>query len=349
MRKTAAELAELVQGKLEGDSSVVITGVAGLREAQAGQVSFLEHSRYIPALATTGASVVLVATGIETPNGLTVIRVTHPSTAFGKIVALAAPEPGYPRPGAHPEACVVEGASVDPSASIGPFAVIENGAHIGSNTVIGAGVYIGEGVSIGAHCRLYPNVVVRERCVIGDRVILHAGTVIGADGFGYDFVEGGYVKTPQVGVVQIDDDVEIGANTTVDRGRFGRTWIKRGVKIDNLVQIAHNVIIEENTAIAAQAGISGSTHIGRNVRVAGQVGTVGHISIGDGAILGAQSGVNHDVSKGQFVFGYPAQEHKAAMKTHANIRRLPYLVERLRKLEQQVQELQKERRSAGRS
>lgn len=339
MRITSAELASLVQGKLEGDPTLVLTGVAGLREAHEGQVSFLDHARYAPLLATTRASVVLLAPEVKAPEGRTVIRVPHPTVAFGKIIEHVAPPPIRFEPGVHPQAVVAPSATVHPSASIQPFAVIEPGARVGAHTIIGPGVCIGHEAVIGDHCLLYANVVVRERCLVGNRVILHPGAVIGSDGFGYDFVDGAYRKVPQVGIVRIEDDVEIGANATIDRGRFGSTWIKRGVKIDNLVQIAHNVIVDEHTAIAAQAGISGSTVVGKHVRIAGQAGTVGHITIGDGAILGAQSGVNHDVPDGQFVFGYPAQEHKEAMKTHAHIRRLPYLVERLRKLEKEVEQL----------
>lgn len=340
LQKTSGELAVFVDGKLEGDPSLPITGVAGLREAQPDHISFLEHPRYTSLLEITHASVVLVEPNIKVPKEKTVIRVAHPRVAFDKIIAIISPKPPHFPAGTHSKAQIASSATIHPMASIQPFVVIEEGAQIGARTVVGAGCYIGHEALVGKDCLLHPNVVIRERCLIGNRVILHPGAVIGSDGFGYEWVDDHYVKVPQVGIVQIEDDVEIGANTTIDRGRFGRTWIKRGVKIDNLTQIAHNVMIDENTAIAAQAGISGSTVIGKNVRIAGQVGTVGHITIGDGAILGAQSGVNHDVPEGQFVFGYPAQEHKEAMKTHANIRRLPYLVERLRKLEEKVKELE---------
>ncbi len=338
MQKTSAELADLVQGKLEGDPALIITGVAALREAQPGHVCFLEHPRYVGLLVTTKASVVLLGHHIEVPKNQTVIRVDQPSAAFGKIVALASPKLYPIQPGIHPSAFIEKNVTIHPTASIQAFAVIQSGTAIGANSMVGCGAYLGHEVSVGEESLIYPHVVIRERCVIGNRVILHSGAVIGSDGFGYEWEKDHYRKVPQVGMVQIDDDVEIGANTTIDRGRFGRTWIKKGVKIDNLVQIAHNVIVDEHTAIAAQAGISGSTVIGKNVRIAGQVGTVGHIQIGDGAILYAQSGVNHDVPVGQSVFGYPAQEHKEALKTHANIRRLPYLIERIRKLEKQIQE-----------
>ena len=336
MRKTVSEIARLVGGTLEGDPSLVITGVAGLREAQAGQLSFLAHPRYTGLLAATEAAALILGPDTAAPKGKTVIRVAQPNIAFGKIVELFAPERvPYPA-GVHSRALVADGARLHPTVSVMPFAVIEAGAQIGARSVISAGCCIGREVVIGEDCLLYPNVVVRERCQIGQRVILHAGAVIGSDGFGYEFIEGRHRKIPQIGIVQVDDDVEIGANTTIDRARFGRTWIKRGVKIDNLVQIAHNVVIGENTAIAAQAGISGSAIIGKNVLIAGQVGTVGHIIVGDRAILLAKSGINHDVPGGQMVFGYPAQEHKEALKTHGMIRRLPHMLERIRQLEKKI-------------
>ncbi len=343
MQKTSAELASFVQGRLEGDSGLVITGFAGLKDARKGHVSFLENPRYSGLLTTTLASVVLVGEGVETPSGLTVIRVKQPSAAFSQIVSLEAPPAPVFHAGVHPTAVIASSATIDPTASIQPHVVIEPDAVVGANSVIGAGSYLGHGARVGQDCLIYPRVVIRERCMLGDRVIVHSGAVIGSDGFGYEFQEGRYEKIPQVGFVRMEDDVEIGANATIDRGRFGCTWLKRGVKIDNLVQIAHNVVVDEHSAIAAQAGISGSTSIGKHVRVAGQVGTVGHITIGDGAILGAQSGINHDVAKGEFMFGYPAQPHKEAMKMHASIRRLPYLIERLRKLEAMVATLLKNR------
>lgn len=342
MQKTSAELAALVQGRLEGDSGLVVTGFAGLKEAQSGQISFLENPRYLGLLTSTHASVVLVGEDVTAPKGLTIIRVKHPSAAFSRVVESDLPAAPSFEKGIHPKAQVSPSAKIDPTASIQPFAVIEAGATVGAKSVIGAGSYVGHGASVGSDCLIYPNVVVRERCIVGSRVILHSGAVIGSDGFGYEFADGHYVKIAQLGIVELEDDVEVGANATIDRGRFGRTWIKRGVKIDNLVQIAHNVVVDEHTAIAAQAGISGSTTLGKYVRVAGQVGTVGHITIGDGAILGAQSGINHDVAKGEFMFGYPAQPHKEAMKMHANVRRLPYLLDRIRKLEEEVKALKRE-------
>lgn len=336
---TAGELALFVEGRLEGPADRVIVGVASLRDATMEQVAFLEHPKYTSLLASSRAGVVLVGETASVPVGRAVIRVAQPSIAFGKIVEKMSPPPVRFHPGIHPKAHVDSTAKVDVTASVQPFAVIDAGAVVGARTVIGAGSYIGQEVRLGEDCLLYSHVTIRERCLVGNRVIVHVGAVIGSDGFGYEFTDNRYEKIPQVGIVQLEDDVEIGANATLDRGRFGVTLIQKGVKIDNLVQIAHNVVVGDHTAIAAQAGISGSTRIGKYVRVAGQVGTVGHITIGDGAILGAQSGVNHDVSPGKFVFGYPAQEHKEAMRMHGNILRLPQLLERVRKLEARISSL----------
>jgi UDP-3-O-[3-hydroxymyristoyl] glucosamine N-acyltransferase len=219
--------------------------------------------------------------------------------------------------------------------SIQPYAVIEAGVRIGDDTVIGAGTYIGHEVGIGAACIIYPRVTVRERTRIGSRVIIHSGAVIGADGFGFEVIDGRQQKIQQLGMVQIDDDVEIGANTTVDRARFGRTWIQQGVKIDNLVQIAHNVIVGKNSVIVAQTGISGSTRVGERVMMGGQVGIVGHIEIGDGAAIGAQSGVSKSIQGGVW-FGYPAVPLREAKQQIAWIHRLGKLFARVKEIEKKL-------------
>jgi UDP-3-O-[3-hydroxymyristoyl] glucosamine N-acyltransferase len=219
--------------------------------------------------------------------------------------------------------------------SIQPYAVIEAGARVGDDAVIGAGSYIGHDTVIGAACLIYPRVTIRERSRIGSRVIIHSGVVIGADGFGFEFVENRHKKIPQLGIVQIDDDVEIGANTTVDRARFGRTWIQQGVKIDNLVQIAHNVVIGKNSVIAAQTGISGSTRVGEYVQMAGQVGIVGHVEIADGSRIAAQSGVSKSIPGGTW-FGYPAMPMPEARRQIAWVRRLGKLFERVKEIERKL-------------
>jgi len=333
LQKTTAELAALLGGQIEGDPDVLITGAATLEDAQPGQVSFLGNIKYLPQLKSTRASAVLISPATERPSRRNYILVANPSLAFARLVELTAPPSPSSPAGIHSSAVVDPTASIDASASVGPLAVVMAGASIGAGTIIGSQCTIGHDAVIGEECRLYPQVVVRERVKIGRRVILHSGVVIGADGFGFEPGQAGLQKIPQVGSVQIDDDVEIGANTTIDRGRLGDTRICRGVKIDNLVHVAHNVIIGEDTAIAAQTGISGSTRIGKRVLIGGQVGFSGHTTVGDGASVAAQSGVHTDIPAGEQFFGYPAQPAAKARRAYANIQRIPYLQKRLKELE----------------
>lgn len=339
MQKTTAELAALLGGKVEGDPDVLITGAATLEDAQPGQVSFLGNLKYLPQLKSTRASAVLINPGTERPRSRNYILVPNPSLAFARLVELVAVPPPRSSPGIHPSAVIDSSAQIDPTASVGPLCVVMANARIGGHSVIGAQCTIGHDAIIGEHCKLYPQVVIRERVHIGNRVILHSGVVIGADGFGFEPGAKGLQKIPQVGSVQIDDDVEIGANTTIDRGRLGNTHIRRGVKIDNLVQVAHNVVIDEDTAIAAQTGISGSTKIGKRVMIGGQVGFSGHTSVGDGAMVAAQSGVHTDIPAGEQYFGYPAQPAAKARRAYANVQRIPYLQKRIKELEEELKGL----------
>ena len=341
MQKTTAELAALLGGKVEGDPDVLITGVGTLEDAQPGQVSFLGNLKYLPQLKSTRASAVLINPATERPSQRNYILVANPSLAFARLIELVAVPAPKAEPGIHPAAVVHPEAAVDPTASVGALSVVMPGARIGARSVIGAQCYIGHEAAIGENCHLYPQVVVRERVSIGNRVILHSGVVIGADGFGFEPGAGGLQKIPQVGSVRIDDDVEIGANATIDRGRLGDTHICRGVKIDNLVQIAHNVVIDEDTAIAAQTGISGSTRIGKHVMIGGQVGFSGHTTVGDGAMVAAQSGVHTDIPAGEQFFGYPAQPAAKARRAYANVQRIPYLQKRLKELEEALKRLKK--------
>ncbi|MBV9462744.1 MAG: UDP-3-O-(3-hydroxymyristoyl)glucosamine N-acyltransferase [Verrucomicrobiae bacterium] len=343
MQKTTAELAELLGGILEGDPKVVITGASTLEEAQPGQVSFLGNLKYLPLLKTTRASAVLVQPSIDrqpAAAGRNYIVVPNPSLAFARLVELTAPPAPKPAAGVHPSCVVEAGAQVDPTACIGPLCVIAKGAKIGARTVFWAQCYVGPETTIGEDCIFYPQVVLRERVTIGNRVILHPGVVIGADGFGFEPTPDGLVKVPQVGGVIIEDDVELGANTSVDRGRLGPTRVKRGVKIDNLVQVAHNVVIGESSAIAALTGVAGSTKIGKGVLIGGQAGFAGHTSVGDGAQIAAQSGIHADIEPGEKVYGTPAQPAAKAMKAFANVQRIPYLLKRLKELEKEVASLQ---------
>jgi UDP-3-O-[3-hydroxymyristoyl] glucosamine N-acyltransferase len=332
---TLQELATMSGGELAGDPGLKITGAASLAEATAGEISFFSNRKYVGLLRKTRASAVFVPPDFAEPISTAQIRVSNPTRAFEQVVLKLAPKAVTFTSGIHPSAIVDPGAQIGERVSVQPYAVIEAGARIGDDTVIGTGTYIGHEVGIGAGCLIYPRVTIRERTRIGSRVIIHSGAVIGADGFGFEVIDGRQEKIQQLGIVQIDDDVEIGANTTVDRARFGRTWIQQGVKIDNLVQIAHNVIVGKNSVIVAQTGISGSARVGERVMMGGQVGIVGHIEIGDGAAIGAQSGVSKSIQGGVW-FGYPAVPLREAKQQIAWIHRLGKLFARVKEIEKKL-------------
>jgi UDP-3-O-[3-hydroxymyristoyl] glucosamine N-acyltransferase len=332
---TLQEIAKLCGGELNGNPACRITGAASLDEAVEGEIAFYNNPRYMPRLRKTRASAVFVPSDFSEETPVAQVRVADPSKAFEQVVIKLAPLPVAFVPGIHATAIVDRSAKIGARVSIQPHAVIEAGATIGDETVIGAGSYIGHETKIGSGSMIYPNVTIRERTIIGSRVIIHGGAVIGADGFGFEFVEGRYQKIPQIGIVQIDDDVEIGANTTIDRARFGRTWIQEGVKIDNLVQIAHNVTIGKNSIIAAQTGISGSTRVGQKVMMAGQVGVIGHLTIDDNTVIAAQSGISKDLPGGAW-FGSPAVPLPEAKRQIAWIHRLGKLFDRVKALEKKL-------------
>jgi UDP-3-O-[3-hydroxymyristoyl] glucosamine N-acyltransferase len=334
------ELAALVGGQLsfEGASSLWISGVASIAEAGPGEVTFLGNAKYLPALRDSKAAAALVPEDFAEAVPPHLIRVANPSLAFARLVELFAPEPPAFPPGVHPSAVVAEGVLIGEGVSIQACAVLEPGVVVGAGSVVGAHCYLGHDSKIGEHCLLHPRVTVAARCVLGHRVILHSGVVLGSDGFGFEWNNGRHVKIPQVGIVQVDDDVEIGANTTVDRARFGRTWIQEGCKIDNLVQIAHNVVVGKNTLLVAQAGISGSTHLGQRVTLAGQVGVAGHLQIGDGAVVSAQSGVSKNLPGAALYMGSPAQPAAEFREQVALVRRLSRLQERVQRLEKALQQ-----------
>src|SRR5213083_351150 len=335
MTFTLQELARTSDGELIGDPSLQITGAASLVEATAGEISFFANRKYIGLLRKTRASAVFVPADFAEPIPAAQIRVSNPTKAFEQVVLKFAPKPITFAPGIHPTAVIDPSAQLGQRVSIQPHVVIEPGARIGDDTIIGAGGYIGHETTIGSSCLIYPRVTIRKRSRIGSRVIIHSGAVIGADGFGFEMVDGRQQKIQQLGIVQIDDDVEIGANTTVDRARFGRTWIQEGVKIDNLVQIAHNVVIGNNTVIAAQSGIAGSVQIGQRVMMGGQVGIVGHLEIGDGTAIGAQSGVSKSLPGGVW-FGSPAVPLGEAKQQIAWIHRLGKLFGRVKEIEKKL-------------
>jgi UDP-3-O-[3-hydroxymyristoyl] glucosamine N-acyltransferase len=339
--RTSGWVATLVAGRLSGAADVVVTGVGSLDDAGATDVSFLGQPRYRDRVLPSKAAVVLVPEDFSEspPSGRAWVICADPSQAFSALVAAFAPPPvSYP-PGVHPSAVVAASAIVPASAHVGPCAVIEGEVVVGERTVIGAGCTLGQAVRIGDDCVLYPRVTVRERCLLGRRVILHPGVVIGSDGFGYVSGPQGHTKVPQVGIVQIDDDVEIGALCAVDRARFGRTWIQRGTKIDNLVQVAHNVVIGQHCIVVAQVGVSGSTRLGNGVVLAGQAGLIGHLTIGDGAVVMAQAGVSKDVPPKGAVMGSPAMDRREFARGQMNLRRVERLAKTVQELSAQVREL----------
>ena len=337
MTFTLQELAARSGGELIGDPAQVITGAASLPEATAGEVSFFANPKYTPLLRKTRASAVFVPADFGEQISAAQIRVANPAKAFEQVVRSLAPEPVRFAPGVHPTAVVSGEATLGARVSIQPHAVIEAGAVIGDDTVIGANCYVGHATQIGRACLIYPQVMLRERTIVGDRVIIHSNTTIGADGFGFEFVDGRQQKIPQIGIVQIDDDVEIGANTTIDRARFGRTWIKEGAKIDNLVQIAHNVVVGRHSVIAAQTGIAGSSRVGDYVMVGGNVGVTDHVEIGDRNIIGARTGVSKDLPpNGGTWWGTVAVPAREAKQQLAWVHRLGQLFARVKAIEKKL-------------
>jgi len=324
---------------------VAIRRVAAIDEATTGEITFLTNPRYAKHLESCRASAVIVGLGAAPQSaissGVAFLEVSDPYVAFAKILQLFSPSPPLS------QSCSSQ-SSIDPSSSIAagvtvfPHAYVGARSRVGRNSALYPGVFVGTDVEIGSDCVLHPNVVVRDGCRVGDRVILHAGVVIGSDGFGYAGRGEARVKIAQVGVVVVEDDVEIGANTTVDRATLGQTVIRRGVKIDNLVQIAHNVTIGEHSVVAAQAGIAGSTKVGKHVTIAGQVGIVNHVEIGDGAMIGPQSGIPRSVPAGVILSGgIAAAPHHEWLKVMTLLPQLPKLWASVRSLERQIAQLLK--------
>jgi len=326
-------------GEICGNDSVEISGVAGIEEAKPGDLTFIANPKYLKLLDTTTASAVVVGKDIQKAK-IPVIRHTNPYYAFSKAIALFhKPQKSYPEK-IDPTAILGKEVEIGKGVYIGPYVIIEDRAKLGDKVVILGGSFIGENTEIGENSLVYPNVTLRENVIIGKNVIIHSGTVIGSDGFGYAREKGVYYKIPQVGKVVLEDEVEIGANVTIDRATLSETRIKKGTKIDNLVQIAHNVKIDENTIVCGQVGISGSTKVGKNVTLLGQVGLGGHIEIGDNVIVGAQSGVSKSLHPGKVYFGYPAKEYSKARKIEAAVSLLPQYVEKIRNLEKRIKELE---------
>jgi UDP-3-O-[3-hydroxymyristoyl] glucosamine N-acyltransferase len=337
---TLKEIARIVRGEIIGDDQTRIRGINSLDLAGPGEISFLTNNRFRGSLAGTSASAVILQRQTPLFNGPQVI-VANPELSYARLAAVFAPD--IPRfPGVSDRSFCHESCSLGKNVSIYPNVYIEEGAAIGEETVLFPGVYIGGEVKIGSRTIIYPNVAIMRDCRIGNDVIIHAGTVIGSDGFG--FVRDGVqsIKIPQLGVVQIDDRVEIGANNCIDRAAFGKTWIKSGVKTDNLVQVAHNVTIGEDTVVVAQTGISGSVKIGRQVIMGGQVGIADHLEVGDGVMIAAQSGVAKSIPPGQVVSGTPTMPHRTWLRTSGLLNRLPEFNTRIRTMEKRLEKLEKQ-------
>ncbi len=332
---TLSEIADLVGGTVDGDAQIVVRSAAPIQTAGPGDLSFVANPKYSHFMATTRAEALVLAPGVDCDR-LPVIRHENPYLAFATAIDLLYPnEPLIPK-GIDASAVIVKTEGIDSTTRIGPLCTVGDGGRIGANCQLVASVNIGADVQIGEGCIIYPGVTIMNGCRIGDRVIIHPGVVIGSDGFGFAESPTGLKKIKQVGWVEIGDDVEIGSNTTIDRGAIGPTRIGSGTKIDNLVQIAHNVEIGEHSIVVAQVGISGSTKIGNGVVLAGQVGLVGHIEIGDGVQVGAQSGINKSIPAGKKVFGTPARDIMETNRIQASMTRLPDLFKRVRKIEKKL-------------
>ncbi len=334
------EASGIVGGKITGNKNLVINNFAKIEEAVKGDLTFLYHPSYEKYFKSTGASAILVKPGFEkSRNDITYIEVENPDKAFSKLIIHYC-KPDFNLEGIDESAFVHQNASLGKNVTLGKNVVISAGCKIGNNTKIYHNTVLLEDVEIGEDCLIFQNVSIREKCKLGNRLIIHPGTVIGSDGFGFFTDDKNvYHKIPQIGIVEIEDDVELGANVSIDRAALGKTIIKKGVKIDNLVQIAHNVVVGENTVISSQTGISGSTKIGKNCILAGQVGLVGHIEITDNVILMAQSGISKSINKPGYYFGYPAKDINTSRKLEAHFRNLPAYADKIKQLENQIKEL----------
>ncbi|MCR4438406.1 MAG: UDP-3-O-(3-hydroxymyristoyl)glucosamine N-acyltransferase [bacterium] len=336
---TLADIAARVGGTVTGDGQVRITGLGKIQDARQGELTFLANPKYAKFVPSTRASAIILGQDFQGECPIPAIRVKDPYLAFLRAVLLFHPPEETLPAGVHPAAAVDPSAELGEGVAIGPLAVVGRNVRLGRNVKVYPCVVLYPNVTVGEDSVIHANVTVREGVQIGRRVIIHSGAVLGADGFGFVFQEDHYEKLPQTGTVIVEDDVEIGANTTIDRATLGATILRRGAKLDNLIQIAHNVEVGEHTVIAAQAGISGSTRVGKRVKIGGQAGFVGHLTIGDDATIGAQAGVAKDVPAGMFVIGYPAREMASYHRSLAALARLPELIKKVRQLEKELEEL----------
>ncbi|WP_409966025.1 UDP-3-O-acylglucosamine N-acyltransferase [Mycovorax composti] len=341
---SASQIALMIGGKVDGDPNATVNSFGKIEEAGAGQLSFLANPKYEEYLYITKASIIIVKESLELkhPVASTLIRVGDPYTAFATLLQKYQEFMQQQLKGIQQPCYIAQSAKYGENVYIGAFAYLGENVKVGNNTKIYPGVYLGDNVTVGDNSVIFPGVKILHNCVIGNNVTIHAGTIIGSDGFGFaPQADGSFSKVPQIGNVVIEDDVEIGANCTIDRATIGSTIIRKGVKMDNLIQIAHNVEIGGSTVVAAQAGISGSTKVGKGVMIGGQAGIVGHLHIGDGAKINAQSGVSKSIEPGKAVTGSPAHDYAAALRSQALSRNLPDIERRIKQLEQLVQQLVK--------
>lgn len=340
LKFSAQQIADLLQGQVEGNPDVWVSDFAKIEEARQGQLTFLANEKYETYFYTTNASIVLVNKDFipKSEYTPTLIRVTDAYAALAELMKIAE-QALYTRPkGIHPRAIIAEDLDIQEVAYIGAGAVVESGVRLGKNTYIYPNVYIGQDCFIGDNTIIYPNVTIYSRCTLGNRCIIHAGAVIGADGFGFAPQLDGYHKIPQLGSVVIEDDVEIGANTCIDRAVMGATRIRQGAKLDNLIQIAHNCQVGKHTVMAAQGGMAGSSQIGAWCQTGGQVGIAGHLRIGDRVQLGGQTGVLGNIESNKTMLGSPAMEARSALRVYATMNKLPDIARRLSILEQEIKQ-----------
>lgn len=339
MQTTVGELAALVDGCVEGDSNITIFGISNIEDARDGDITFAENEKLLSSAGRSLASAVIAPVSGPTANKA-LIRVKNPKFAFAQVLRIFAPEPKVYQ-GVHPAAVLGVNAELGDNVSVHALAVVGDNVRIGANSVVYPHAYIGDDVSIGENCVIYPHTVLHDNTEIGNGVVIHSGSVLGTDGFGYMFIENRHYKIPQIGRVIVEDDVEIGANVTIDRARTGSTRIGAGTKIDNLVHIGHNVTVGKNCVIVAQVGVSGSTEIGNGVILAGQVGVKDHIKIGDGSIVCGQTGVTGDLPAGSFVSGPFARPHQQELRVQAVQSRLPDMYKQLKEMEARLAALEK--------
>jgi UDP-3-O-[3-hydroxymyristoyl] glucosamine N-acyltransferase len=344
MQTTVGQLAALIEGAVEGDGSIAIRGISSIEDAQDGDITFAENDKLLSSAERSRASAVIAPANSPKPAGYLagkpLIRVKNPRFAFAQALRIFAPEPKVYK-GIHPTAVIGENVSFGHNASVHALAVIGDNVCLGNNCVVYPFVYLGDNVTVGNNCVIYPHVVLHDNTEIGNSVVIHSGSVLGTDGFGYMFIENRHHKIPQIGRVIVEDDVEIGANVTIDKARTGSTRIGMGTKIDNLVHIAHNVTVGKNCVIVAQVGISGSVDVGDGVILAGQVGIKDHVTIGDGTIVAAKTGVIGDLPAGSFVSGVYGRPHGNEMRAQALFSKLPELNKQIKDLEARLAALEK--------